>query len=188
MFIRKIRTRTTSSGESYFSHRLVASRREGDRVRPKTLLNLGRHVPMDQGDWPLLCPRVDALMTHPATLNVRTLPTAVETSKDLWHGGLPDAGRSVRSTDRRRRTGSGSRGAGRCPVPSKQRCAPCHDRLASRMRRSRHPNPALKRLDLPNQLCALGLNKRQQGCALANIIGRMAQPGSERATNAWLRT
>ncbi len=47
---------------------------------------------------------------------------------------------------------------------------------------------ALKLLDLPNQLCALGLNKRQQGCALANIIGRMAQPGSERATNAWLRT
>ncbi|MCY4301905.1 MAG: hypothetical protein OXC68_09270, partial [Aestuariivita sp.] len=79
MFIRKIRTRTTASGESYFSHRLVESRREGDKVRPKTLLNLGRHFPMDQGDWPLLCPRVDALMTHPATLNFRTLPTAVET-------------------------------------------------------------------------------------------------------------
>jgi len=47
---------------------------------------------------------------------------------------------------------------------------------------------ALKRLDLPNQLCALGLNKRQQGCALANIIGRRTQPGSERATHAWLRT
>ncbi|MCY4202241.1 MAG: hypothetical protein OXD38_06425, partial [Aestuariivita sp.] len=84
--------------------------------------------------------------------------------------------------------GDAGLGEGRCPFPPEQRCAPCHDRLASRMRRSRHPNLALKLLDLPNQLCALGLNKRQQGCALANIIGRMAQPGSERATNAWLRT
>ena len=133
MFIRKIRTRTTANGESTFSHRRVARRREGDRVRPKTLLNLGRHVPMDQGDWPLLCPRVDALMTHPATLNVRTLPTAVETSKDLWRDGLPNACWSARSTDRRRRTGRGSLGAGRCPVPSEQRCAPCHDRSGSRM-------------------------------------------------------
>ena len=79
MFIRKIRTRTTASGESTFSHRLVARRREGDTVRQKTLLNLGRHFPIDQGDWPLLCPRVDELMTHQTTLNFMTLPTAVET-------------------------------------------------------------------------------------------------------------
>ncbi|MCY4302281.1 MAG: hypothetical protein OXC68_11200, partial [Aestuariivita sp.] len=72
MFIRKIRTRTTASGESYFSHRLVESRREGDRVRQKTLLNLGRHFPIDQGDWPLLCQRVDELMTHQTTLNFMT--------------------------------------------------------------------------------------------------------------------
>ncbi|MCY4301458.1 MAG: hypothetical protein OXC68_06955 [Aestuariivita sp.] len=170
MFIRKIRTRTTASGESYFSRRLVARRREGDKVRPKTLLNLGRHFPMDQGDWPLVCPRVDARMTHPATLNFRTLPTEIETSKGtskgLWHGGSSNAGGSARSTDRRRRTGRGSLGAGRCPVPPEQRCAPCTDRTASRMRRSRRPNPALKRLDRPNQLCALGLNTRQPGCVL----------------------
>ncbi|MCY4302391.1 MAG: hypothetical protein OXC68_11755, partial [Aestuariivita sp.] len=79
MFIRKIRTRTTSSGESYFSHRLVASRREGDKVRQKTLLNLGRHFPIDQGDWPLLCQRVDELMTNQATLNFMTLPAEIET-------------------------------------------------------------------------------------------------------------
>ncbi|MCY4302436.1 MAG: hypothetical protein OXC68_11990, partial [Aestuariivita sp.] len=79
MFIRKIRTRTTASGESYFSHRLVESRREGDKVRQKTLLNLGRHFPIDQGDWPLLCQRVDELMTHQTTLNFMTLPAVVET-------------------------------------------------------------------------------------------------------------
>ena len=135
---------------------------------------------MDQGDWPLLCQRVDELMTHPATLNFRTLPAEIEMSKGLWRDGLPNACWSARSTDRRPRTGRGS-----MSIPSRTAMP---GRLVSNMRRSRHPNLALKLLDLPNQLCALGLNKRQQGCALANIIGRMAQPGSERATNAWLRT
>ena len=133
MFIRKIRTRTTANGESTFSHRRVARRREGDRVRPKTLLNLGRTFSIAKEDWRLVCQRVDELMTHPATLNFRTRPAEIEMSKGLWRDGLPNACWSARSTDRRRRTGSGSRGAGRCPVPSKQRCAPCHDRSGSRM-------------------------------------------------------
>ncbi|MCY4201712.1 MAG: hypothetical protein OXC63_12750 [Aestuariivita sp.] len=46
---------------------------------------------------------------------------------------------------------------------------------------------ALRLLALPDKLRELGLNQRQQTCALATIIGRMAQPGSERATNKWLR-
>ena len=34
---------------------------------------------------------------------------------------------------------------------------------------------------------ALGLNSRQQAAAVASIIGRLAAPGSERATHRWLR-
>ncbi|MCY4345509.1 MAG: hypothetical protein OXC17_01780, partial [Aestuariivita sp.] len=46
---------------------------------------------------------------------------------------------------------------------------------------------ALRLLALLDKLRELGLNQRQQACALATIIGRMAPPGSERATNKWLR-
>ncbi len=172
MFIRKIRTRTTASGESYFSHRLVASQREGDRVRQKTLLNLGRHFPIDQGDWPLLCQRVDELMTHQTTLNFMTLPAEIET----------EARRIVKRLLERQEHRSEAPDWERVAVQSLQNSD------ARSVGIEHAALEALKLLDLPNQLCALGLNKRQQGCALANIIGRRTQPGSERATNAWLRT
>ena len=59
-----------------------------------------------------MCPRVDELMTHPATLNVMTRFAAIETSEGMRHGGLPNAGGSAGSTDRRHRTGRGSPGEG----------------------------------------------------------------------------
>ena len=46
---------------------------------------------------------------------------------------------------------------------------------------------ALDMLGLPGLFDELGFNRRQRCCALANIIARMAHPGSERATNRWLR-
>jgi hypothetical protein len=56
MFIRRARTRNKATGEAYFTHRLVASRRAGKPVRQVTLLNLGRHFELPQPDWPRLCP------------------------------------------------------------------------------------------------------------------------------------
>jgi hypothetical protein len=50
MFIRRVKTRTTQDGTCYYSHRLVDSYRVGDRVRQRTLLNLGSAftLPRDQ--------------------------------------------------------------------------------------------------------------------------------------------
>ena len=50
MFIRRTQTRTTTTGEVYFTHRLVRSERVGDKVRQRTLLNLGRHFDGAQSD------------------------------------------------------------------------------------------------------------------------------------------
>ena len=38
-----------------------------------------------------------------------------------------------------------------------------------------------------DKLAELGLNRLQIAAAVGNIIGRMAQPGSELATHAWLQ-
>lgn len=55
MFIRRTQTRNTASGERYYAHRLVQSKRVDGKVRQLTLLNLGRHFDVDQAHWPLLC-------------------------------------------------------------------------------------------------------------------------------------
>ena len=44
MFIRRTKTRTTGSGEHYYSYRLVTTYRVGGRVRQCTLLNLGSSI------------------------------------------------------------------------------------------------------------------------------------------------
>ena len=62
MFIRRTQTRSTASGEAYFIHRLVRSERIGDKVRQRTLLNLGRHFDAAQSDWPALCRRIEEVL------------------------------------------------------------------------------------------------------------------------------
>ncbi len=46
---------------------------------------------------------------------------------------------------------------------------------------------AMKQLDFPNKLKALGINETQCSAIIGNIIGRMAQPASELATWHWLQ-
>ena len=43
MFIRRTKTRTVGTQDHYFTFRLVRSVRLGDKVRQRTLLNLGAH-------------------------------------------------------------------------------------------------------------------------------------------------
>ena len=63
MFIRRTQTRNARSGEAYFTLRLVCSERTGSKVRQRTLLNLGRHFPVGQSAWPVLCQRIDEVLT-----------------------------------------------------------------------------------------------------------------------------
>ena len=46
---------------------------------------------------------------------------------------------------------------------------------------------AMEQVGLRGLLAQLGLNSRQQAAAVGSIIGRLAAPGSERATHRWLR-
>ena len=63
MFIRRTQTRSTPSGQTYFTHRLVRSQRIAGKVRQLTLLNLGRHFAIPRHHWPLLCRRLDQILT-----------------------------------------------------------------------------------------------------------------------------
>ena len=63
MFIRRTQTRSTPSGQTYFTHRLVRSHRVSGKVRQQTLLNLGRHFSIPRHHWPLLCRRLDRILS-----------------------------------------------------------------------------------------------------------------------------
>jgi len=80
MYIRHVRTRNNTTGEWYFTHRLVVrTERIAGRVRQLTLLNLGRHFAVAQEDWPSMCPRIAA--------RIRTRPLYAELALDPNPGG-----------------------------------------------------------------------------------------------------
>ena len=68
MFIRQTRTNNKVTGEGYFTFRLVRGERIAGKVRQITLLNLGRHFPIVQDDWPVLCCRLEQLLNPQALL------------------------------------------------------------------------------------------------------------------------
>ena len=63
MYIRRTQTRNTAAGESYYTYRLVRSERVGGKVKQLTLLNLGRHFDVEQSQWPVLCTRIEELLS-----------------------------------------------------------------------------------------------------------------------------
>ena len=78
MYIRRTHTNNSSTGERYYTYRLVASQRVDGKPRQMTLLNLGRHFAVDQDLWASLCVRIEQLLSHQTELMPIELPTAVE--------------------------------------------------------------------------------------------------------------
>ncbi len=78
MYIRRTHTNNSSTGEGYYTYRLVASQRVDGKPRQLTLLNLGRHFAVDQDLWASLCVRIEQLLGHQMELLPIELPVAVE--------------------------------------------------------------------------------------------------------------
>ncbi|MCH8056990.1 MAG: IS1634 family transposase [Proteobacteria bacterium] len=177
MYIRRTKTRSTVQGKSYYSHRLVRSERVGTKVRQRTLLNLGRHFEVAQEHWPLLCVRLDQMLSPQPGLLPVELPDSVE------HKAQEILARLVASE----------------PTPSGQTPGTAEADIQSvdvnslELVRPRSVGVehvalwAMEQLRLETLLADLGLNGPQRAAALGLIIGRMAAPGSELATHRWLR-
>ena len=176
MFIRRTKTRTVGTQDHYFTFRLVKSVRLGDKVRQRTLLNLGAHFDLPPAQWPLLCQRLDDLLAGQATL--MDYPEAVEDHAQRIVAQLisRQAETNIDADDT-----SSAGELHRVDVDSLQLVRPRtvgveHVALW-----------AMQQVGLLALLAQLGLNSRQQAAAVASIIGRLAAPGSERATHRWLR-
>ena len=175
MFIRRTQTRTTTTGEAYFTHRLVRSERVGDKVRQRTLLNLGRHFDAAQSDWPALCRRIEEVLGGQLQL-APDCPPALESHAqhiaaqllarhaDLSGAATPPQGHDVQQVD----------------VDSLELIRP-------RSVGVEHVGLwAMDQLGLRSCLHELGMGPSLRAAAIGSIIARMARPGSERATGRWL--
>jgi hypothetical protein len=178
MFIRRSPTRNKATGESYFTFRLVRTERVGDKVRQVTLLNLGRHFPLAQDQWPALCARIEQLTCGQASLLPVELSEAAERLAQRYAGQLV-----ARAAPEPAATAEASPPSETVAVASESL-----ELLRPRTVGVEHAGLwALSTLGLLELFRELRLTGAQQAMLIGTLIGRMAQPASELATWHWLR-
>jgi len=186
MFIRQTRTNNKATGEAYFTYRLVRGERIGGKVRQITVLNLGRHFPFKQEDWPLLCSRIEQLLQPQEALLDLPCPETIERAAQRYFGQLVA----------RAPGGAGSEGTPASIAATERPARDCQevdiDSLQVTQPRSVGVEHvalhAVSQLGLTTKLAALGINGAMRAAILGNLIGRMAHPASELATWDWLQT
>jgi len=174
MFIRQTKTSSASSGEPYFTFRLVASERIACKVRQRTLLNLGRNFSLSREQWPQLCARIDQILSGQMPL----APPSVTIEKLAQRY----AARLLVAQPSAQRPEGGEKNSDYREVD-----AASLELVRPRSVGVEHIGlSALNWLEFPKILEAVGLNGVQQAAAIGSVIGRMAAPGSELATWRWL--
>ena len=178
MYIRRTQTRNTATGERYFTHRLVRSERLGGKVRQVTLLNLGRHFAVAQSDWPTLCARVEELLS----------------GQEVLLGGC--GGLLIEREAQRLAALLLARQGSAPAVATAGAVAPLevHSLVVDSLKLSRPRTVgveavglwAMAQVQFVALLESLGLTGPQRAAVLGVILGRMAAPGSELATQRWL--
>lgn len=176
MYIRRTHTSNSATGERYPTHRLVQSERVGGRVRQVTLLNLGRHFALPPQEWPALCARLEELRSGQGALLAGIGSGPVEREAQRLCARLL-ARQSVASPT-----------AGR-PDGGEVQAVDVDSLELSRPRSVGVESVglwAMAEVRLVELLQDLGLSGPQRALIVGAIIGRMAAPGSERATHRWL--
>lgn len=173
MFIRCTTIKTSQSGETYKTFRLVETERVNGKVKQRTLINLGRYFDVPQPQWQALSHRIDQLLTG------QTAFLSIELESELEEMAQRYAAQVI---------------ASRSTVIDEAIQFEAVDIGSVELVRPRRVGiealalHAVKQLALDDKLKSLGFNQRQVAAALGNIIGRMAAPASELATHGWLQT
>ena len=184
MFIRTTTTRNTEAGETYITHRLVESRRVGDKVRQVTLLNLGRHFSLPKARWMDLCERISELLNGQQPLvPIEVAPSVERHAQQIFARLLAQSEAAKLDPDE----------AAKAPAPAQKSPVFAEvdpDSLALVQPRSigvEHVAlAAMRELDFEPLLKSLGINGVMRTAICGSIIARMAAPASELATHRWL--
>ena len=184
MYVRRTQTRSNATGESYFTHRLVRSERHGCKVRAVTVLNLGRHFPVPQEHWPAFCARIEEVVYGQAPLLPMDYPQSVEMAAQRYAALILARQGEHQPAAEESPAGTAAEAAG----------ADLHrvDVNSLELTRPRTVGVeavalwAIQCVGFLEMLLGLGLSGPLRSVILGVIIGRMAVPGSERATRRWL--
>jgi hypothetical protein len=211
MFIRRTQTRSRISGESYVTYRLVHSARVGTAIKQTTVLNLGSHFDLPKAQWPALAQRIDELVHGQRSMLEVTLPEQVQAFAQRFAAqiiarkpAVPSLGAAPMACAAPAVMAAAKPAAS--PPGSHAHSPASPSSEAGEVARFQEVDldslelvdprsvgvehaalSAMRRCGLEDKLSELGLNRPQIAAAVGNIIARMAQPGSELATHAWLK-
>jgi hypothetical protein len=184
MFIRRTQTRNRTSGEPYTTHRLVQTSRVGASVKQTTLLNLGSHFDLPQQEWPALAKRIDELLQGQAPLIDALLSETGQALAQRYAAQLIALRPSAATLTAAQASATDPSESGRYQEVDL-------DSLELVRPRSVGVEHAalsvMRQCALEDKLAELGLNRPQIAAAVGSIVARMAHPGSELATHAWLQ-
>jgi transposase len=173
MYIRQTKTSTAKTGDAYYTYRLVKSNRVGDKVRQKTLLNLGKNFSLPKEKWGDLCIRIEQILS--GQMSIVEPDEETEVLAQQYAAQMITQGPSFGS-------GKVERDYQEVDINSLQVIRP-------RSVGVEHvAQEALKELDIERILKSVGLSEKVLTIIEALIIARMAKPGSELATWRWLRS
>jgi transposase len=180
----RTQTRNRASGEPYTTYRLVQTARVGAAVKQSTLLNLGSHFDLPADEWAALAQRINELMRGQCPLLDATLSDAGQALAQRYAAQLialqPSAASLTPATAAKAEPGE----VGRYQEVDLDSL----DLVRPRSVGVEHAAlSAMRQCGLEDKLAELGLNRPQIAAAVGNIVARMAHPGSELATHAWLQ-
>ena len=190
MFIRCTQTRNRVCGEPYTTYRLVQTARVGGAVKQTTLLNLGSHFDLPPLEWAALVRRIDELMRGQRPLFDTTLSDAGQALAARYAAQLLALQPSAVSITAAAAAAAATATQTDAGEPGRYQEVDLDSLELVRPRSVGVEHAALsvmRQCGLEDKLRELGLNRPQIAAAVGNIIGRMAHPGSELATHAWLQ-
>ena len=155
----------------------MESVRDGGAVRQRTLLNLGRHFEVPRPQWAALAQRIEQLVSGQGEL----VPLALE---PRWEVLAQRYSASVIRAKARLDEDQPPKPANYQTVDGNSL-----DRVRPRSVGVEQVGlAAVRQLGLDRKLEQLGFNGPQRAAAMGTLIGRLAAPGSERATHGWLQS
>ena len=184
MFIRRTQTRNRTSGEPYSTYRLVEAFRVGGAVKQTTLLNLGSHFDLPKDEWPALARRIDELLQGQRPLLDATMSETGHALAQRYAAQLIALRPSAASITALEAAKPDPGEPGRYQEVDLDSL----DLVRPRSVGVEHAAlSVMRQCGFEDKLAELGLNRPQIAAAVGNIIARMAHPGSELATHAWLQ-
>ena len=188
MYIRKTKIKNSKQGEAYYTYRMVESIREGEKVKQKTLLNLGKHFDIAPSHWPALASRIEQLLQNDCGGEQVNLFDLQQELDEV----LEKAAQRYSALIIHKQSQPIASGSNKLPSEAELHHYETVDinQLQALKARSIGVETiawhAIKQLNLDKKLTDLGFNRKDQAAALGNIVGRLVAPGSERSTHQWL--